>query len=120
MWITGLVCIAFLLATLAQAWSNSNLMGKVQQEQQTLHQAQIEHNRLQQAAEHYRDPAVIESEARQQLGYVRPGEQPVVIIKAASRKNKRKHIRPQLSSKAIGRIGGRSYSEMSAIAEFSR
>ena len=84
MWITGLVCIAFLLATFAQAWSNSNLMEKVQQEQQTLHQVQVEHDRLQQAAEHYKDPAVIESEARQQLGYIRPGEQPVVIINASN------------------------------------
>ncbi len=88
MWITGLVCIAFLLATLAQAWSNSNLMEKVQQEQQTLHQVQIEHDRLQRAAEHYKDPAVIESEARQQLGYIRPGEQPVVIINANNHSQK--------------------------------
>jgi len=88
MWITGLVCIAFLLATLAQAWSNSNLMEKVQQEQQILHQAQIEHDRLQRADEHYRDPAVVESEARQQLGYVRPGEQPVVIINAGNESQK--------------------------------
>ncbi|GAC1366205.1 MAG: hypothetical protein NVS2B12_09410 [Ktedonobacteraceae bacterium] len=84
MWITGLVCTAFLLATLAQAWSNSNLMVRVQQEQQTLHQIQAEHDRLEQAAAYYKDPAVIESEARQQLGYIRPGEQPVVIINGDS------------------------------------
>ncbi len=88
MWITGLVCIALLLATLAQAWSNSNLMEKVQQEQQSLHQAQVEHDRLQRTAGHYRGPAVIESEARQQLGYVRPGEQPVVIINAGNQSQK--------------------------------
>jgi cell division protein FtsB len=84
MWITGLVCTAFLLGTLAQAWSNSNLMVQLQAEQQTLSQAQAEHNRLEQAADHYKDPAVIEDEARQQLGYVRPGEQPVIIIDAGN------------------------------------
>ena len=92
MWITGLVCIAFLLATLAQAWSNSNLMGKVQQEQQTLYRVQAEHDRLQRTVEHYKDPAVIESEARQQLGYVRPGEQPVVIINANNQSQKQAEV----------------------------
>ncbi len=87
-WITALVCTAFLLATLAQAWSNSTLMEKVQQEQHALKQVQIEHNHLQKAAEHYKDPAVIESEARQQLGYIRPGEQAVVIINADNQSQK--------------------------------
>ena len=84
MWITGLVCTAFLLATLAQAWSNSNLMAQVQNEQSILNQVRAEHSHLQQAAERYKDSAVIESEARQQFGYVRPGEQPVVVIGAAN------------------------------------
>jgi cell division protein FtsB len=79
-WITGLICMAFLLGTLAQAWSNSYLMQKVQNEQQILQQQKDQHNQLQQAAEHYKDPTVIENEARQQLGYVRPGEQSVIII----------------------------------------
>ena len=35
-WITGLVCLAFLLSSLAQAWSNSQLMQRVQTEQQQL------------------------------------------------------------------------------------
>jgi len=88
MWITGLVCTAFLLATLAQAWSNSTLMGKVQQEQQILNKTKTEHDHLKLAAEHYKDPAVIESEARQQLGYARPGEQAVVVINAKSQSQK--------------------------------
>lgn len=84
MWITGLICIAFLLGSLAQAWSNSQLMQRVQSDQQKLQQLQGQHTRLGQQAAYYKDPAVIESEARQQLGYIRPGEQPVVIVGASN------------------------------------
>ncbi|GCE19205.1 FtsB family cell division protein [Dictyobacter kobayashii] len=82
MWVTGLVCAALLLATFAQAWSNNHLMAQVQQEQQVLKQVQDKHTQLSQNARHYQDPAVVESEARQQLGYIRPGEHAVVIIDA--------------------------------------
>jgi cell division protein FtsB len=79
-WITGLVCLAFLLATLAQAWSNNQLMQRVTQAQQQLQQVQQHNAALQKQAQHYKDPFVIESEARQELGYIRPGEHSVVII----------------------------------------
>jgi cell division protein FtsB len=80
MWVTGLVCLAFLFGTLTQAWTNNQLMQQLQKEQQKLQQAQTQHDRLVQAASYYNDPYVIESEARQQLGYIRPGEQPVIIV----------------------------------------
>lgn len=80
MWITGLICVAFLLGSLAQAWSNSQLMQRVQSDQQKLQQLQDQHTQLSQQAAYYKDPAVIESEARQQLGYIRPGEHAVVIV----------------------------------------
>jgi cell division protein FtsB len=82
MWITGLICTAFLLGSLAQAWSNSQLMQQVDVAQQKLQQVQDQHNLLTRAANNYKDPAVIESEARQQLGYIRPGEQPIVVFGA--------------------------------------
>src|SRR5439155_18093785 len=78
-WITGLICLAFLLASLAQAWSNSLLMQRVQSAQQQLQNQRNHHSDLNKLASHYKDPFVIESEARQQLGYVRPGEHPVII-----------------------------------------
>lgn len=83
-WITALICLAFLLATLAQAWSNSQLEQRVQQAQQQLQQTQAHNASLQSLAQHYRQPAVIESEARQQLGYVRHGEHAVVIVNVSS------------------------------------
>ncbi len=81
-WVTGLICLAFLFGTLVQAWSNSQLMQQFHTEQQQLQQAQAQHSQLTKAASHYSDPAVIENEARQQLEYVRPGEQLVVVVGA--------------------------------------
>jgi len=78
--VTGLVCFAFLLGSLAQAWSNSILMQRVQEAQQQTQQLQTYHDHLAQQAQHYADPSVIESEARQDQGYIRPGEHPVVIV----------------------------------------
>ncbi|HET7637963.1 MAG TPA: septum formation initiator family protein [Ktedonobacteraceae bacterium] len=83
-WITGLICLAFLLGTLAQAWSNSQLMQNVQKAQQQLQQAQDQNAYLRRQASYYKDPFVIESEARQQLGYIRPGEHPIIIVSSTS------------------------------------
>lgn len=78
--VTGLVCFAFLLGSLAQAWSNSMLMRQVQDAQQQTQQLQAYHDQLAQQAQYYSDPLVIESEARQDLGYIRTGEHLVVIV----------------------------------------
>lgn len=79
-WVTGLVCLAFLLGSLAQAWTNSQLMQQLAATRTQTQQAQTYHDSLAQQASHYQNPAVIEQEAREQLGYVRPGEHPVVIV----------------------------------------
>jgi len=79
MGIAGLVCIAFLLATLAQAWLNNQLGQKVQAAAQSLQQTQDEHQNLEKQVQHYKQQDVIENEARQHLGYTRPGEQSVVV-----------------------------------------
>ena len=83
-WITGLICLAFLLGTMAQAWSNSQLMQNVQKAQQQLQQVQDQNAYLHRQASYYKDPFVIENEARQQLGYIRPGEHPVIIVSSTS------------------------------------
>ena len=79
-WVTGLICVAFLLGTFAQAWSNSQLSQQVQLAQQQLDKVKAHHSTLVQANKHYQEPSVIENEARQQLGYTRPGEHPVVVV----------------------------------------
>ena len=81
-WVTGLVCAAFLLGSLAQVWTNSQLVQSLQRAQQTTQQLRQQHSRLEQQAKHYADPYVIESEARQQLGYTRPGEHVVIVANA--------------------------------------
>jgi hypothetical protein len=81
---TGLICAAFLLATFSQAWSNSNLMAQVQQEGQTLNQVSTQHAQYQKAHQYYGDPGTLESEARQNFGLIRPGEQPVIIMHAGN------------------------------------
>jgi len=83
-WVTGLICLAFLLGSLAQAWSNSQLIQQVQTEQQQTQRLSAYHNHLTQQAAHYQDPSVVESEARQQLGYIRPGEHPIVIASSGN------------------------------------
>ena len=80
-WVTGFICLAFLLGTLAQAWSNSQLMQRVQDAQNTLIQVNAHNIDLKQQAKYYAQPQVIENEARQQLGYLRPGEHAVNIIR---------------------------------------
>lgn len=79
-WVTGLICLALLLGSLAQAWSNSQLMQRVQTAQQQTQLARDHHAYLTHLAQHYQDPFVIETEARERLGYIRPNEHPIVII----------------------------------------
>lgn len=92
-WMSGLICGAFLLGTLAQAYSNNLLVQQVQTAQRSLQQVRTQHTQLQHAADYYKDPSVIESEARQQLDYVHPAEQAVVMISSNDQ-------RPAASSQA--------------------
>lgn len=84
--ITGLVCAAFLLGTLTQAWSNSQLAQKVQEAKQSLQKTQDDNRKLKTKTALDKDPAVIESEARQHFGYVRPSEQAVVVVNGGNQK----------------------------------
>ncbi len=81
--VTGLVCFAFMLGSLAQAWSNSMLMNQVQVAKQQTQQLQAYHDHLAQQAQYYSDPYVIESEARQELNYIHAGEHLVVIVSSS-------------------------------------
>lgn len=98
-WVTGLICLAFLLGALAQAWSNNQLMQNLQRVQQQTQQLQNQHNSLVQQNKHYQDPYVIESEARQQLGYARPGEH--VIIVSGAGKQQQQHTSSEPTQPAI-------------------
>ena len=62
-WVTGVICMAFLLGSLAQAWSNSQLAQKVEAAQQQLSQLKDEQKHLNQLVNYYKDSTVIEREA---------------------------------------------------------
>ena len=55
--------MAFLLGSLAQAWSNSQLAQKVEVAQQQLSQLKDEQKHLNQLVSYYKDNTVIEREA---------------------------------------------------------
>ena len=100
--ISGLICSAFLLGTFAQAYSNSLLEQQVQAAQQSLQQVRAKHKELKQAVDYYKDPSVIEGEARQQLGYVRAGEQAVVIVSTNAGEPQHPASKQKQSSKQQG------------------
>lgn len=79
-WVTGVICLAFLLGSLAQAWSNSQLAQKVQTAQQQVNQLEDQQKHLKQLVDYYKDSTVIEREAREQLGYIHPHEHAVVVV----------------------------------------
>lgn len=93
-WVTGLICLALLLATLAQAWSNSQLMQRVQMTLQQTQQQRDHHDYLTKLASHYQDPFVIETEAREGFGYVRPNEHAVIIVSSTTlaQQNTPRHV----------------------------
>jgi hypothetical protein len=66
-------------------------MQRVQTEQQQLQHLQDHNAYLTRQANHYKDAFVVESEAREQLGYIRPGEHLVIITSAT---NSRQSVTP--------------------------
>ena len=99
-WVTSVVCMAFLLGSLAQAWSNSQLAQQLQQAQQQLNQLQDHQKHLQQLVDYYKDPTVIEQEAREQLNYVRPNEHAVIFTSSSSPGQQHTPGRPSTSRQA--------------------
>jgi cell division protein FtsB len=99
-WVTSAICTAFLLGSLVQAWSNSQLAQQLQQAQQQLNQLQVHQKHLQQLVDYYKDPTVIEQEAREQLNYVRPNEHAVIFISSTSPEQQHTSVRPSTSSQA--------------------
>jgi hypothetical protein len=64
-------------------------MQRVQEAQQQTQQLQAKRDQLAQQANHYANPFVIESEARHELGYIRQGEHPVVIVSSNQQEQQR-------------------------------
>jgi cell division protein FtsB len=80
-WVTGLICVLLVLATCGEAWTVAQLNQQVAAAQQTVHQLTHQQQQLQSSIQALQQPDTIEQEARR-LGYVYPGDQPVVAITA--------------------------------------
>lgn len=78
-WCTVLLCLLLLLATFGQAWNVYQLNQQVAAQQQAVNQLTAQNHQLQSSIRMLQDPATIEQEARR-LGYIYPGDQPVVVI----------------------------------------
>ncbi len=60
----------------------------------------LHHNQLQKQAEYYRDPFIVESEARQQMGYIKPGEHSIIVMGAPEPKPPAQTVAESKSPKA--------------------
>jgi cell division protein FtsB len=77
-WATAAICAALIVATLSEAWVNYRLQQQVRQAQAANAQIQQDSTATAGRIAQAESPATIEDEARAR-GYVRPGEQAVVI-----------------------------------------
>lgn len=78
-WGTVALCGLLLLASIGEAWNVHRLNQQVAASQQADDQLQSQNQALQQSIQNLQQPGTIEQEARQ-LGYIFPGDQPVVIV----------------------------------------
>ena len=78
-WGTMAICALLILATLGEAWTVHQLHQQVNASQQAANQLQNQNRALATQIAQLQQTETIESEARQ-LGYIYPGDQPVVVV----------------------------------------
>lgn len=80
-WGTMAICALLILATLGEAWTVHQLHQQVNASQQAANQLQNQNRALATQIAQLQQTETIENEARQ-LGYIYPGDQPVVVVTA--------------------------------------
>lgn len=80
-WGTMAICALLILATLGEAWTVHQLHQQVNASQQAANQLQNQNRTLATQIAQLQQTETIENEARQ-LGYIYPGDQPVVVVTA--------------------------------------
>lgn len=80
-WGTMAICALLILATLGEAWTVHQLHQQVNASQQAANQLQYQNRALATQIAQLQQTETIENEARQ-LGYIYPGDQPVVVVTA--------------------------------------
>lgn len=78
-WGTMAICGLLILATLGEVWTVHRLHQQVDASQQAANQLQDQNRALATQIAQLQQPETIEYEARQ-LGYIYPGDQPVVVV----------------------------------------
>lgn len=78
-WGTIAFCGLLLLASIGEAWNVHRLNQQIAASQQAVDQLQAQNQALQHNIQDLQQPGTIEQEARK-LGYIFPGDQPVVIV----------------------------------------
>jgi cell division protein FtsB len=80
LWLAALICLALLAATGGETWSLWQAQQSVAQTQSDNQRIERDIQQTQQAVNQAQSPDVIEREARN-LGYIQPGDTPVVIAR---------------------------------------
>ncbi len=82
-WGTAALCALLILATIGEAWTVQGFHQQIDANQQVVNQLQTQQQSLKQSIQQLQQAQTIEQEARK-LGYIFPGDQPVVIVPGAS------------------------------------
>jgi cell division protein FtsB len=82
-WVTGALCGLLILACIGEAWTVHRLNQQIAASQQSVNQLQTQNEMLKKLIQTLQQPGTIEEEARK-LGFIFPGDQPVVIVIASS------------------------------------
>ena len=78
-WGTAAICGLLILATLGEAWTVHRLNQQIAANQQAANQLQQQNQQLSSSIQQLQQASTIEQEARK-LGFIFPGDQPVVIV----------------------------------------
>ncbi|HLW00566.1 MAG TPA: septum formation initiator family protein [Ktedonobacterales bacterium] len=97
MWGTVAICGLLILATLGEVWTVYRLNQQIDANQQTAAELQAQNQQLSNTNQQLQQPSTIEQEARK-LGYIFPGDQPVVVVTTTPAATPSSHTAPPASN----------------------
>jgi len=96
-WGTVAICGLLILATLGEVWTVYRLNQQIDANQQTAAELQAQNQQLSNAIQQLQQPSTIEQEARK-LGFIFPGDQPVVVVTTTPTATPASHTAPPTSN----------------------
>jgi cell division protein FtsB len=97
LWGTVAICGLLILATLGEVWTVYRLNQQIDANQQIAAQLQAQNQQLSSAVQQLQQPSTIEQEARK-LGFIFPGDQPVVVVTTTPATTPSSHAAPPASN----------------------